>query len=249
MDPDDFQVQFGSSLYDGCTSYGVASDTEGNVFITTELAANLNAGYGYQYTIDKTTTASSSITDEVETSSTITLDDNNEVVLDEDGTVSGACVLSLDAMHTLINGVSTSNGEDANTNNMLLGALMGIQIQAGTKDLDGTLAAASTGATALCDVSTVANAQACIDWDDNFLAVIDSKRAELGAIQNRLESTISNQSNIAENVSDARSRIRDADYAEETANLSQQTIVQQASTTILTQANTRPQIALTLLGG
>ena len=78
---------------------------------------------------------------------------------------------------------------------------------------------------------------------------VDSCRADLGAVQNRMESTIRNQSNIAENQSDARSRIRDTDFAEETAALTQNTIIQQASQTILTQANQRPQIALSLLGG
>ncbi|HIV15968.1 MAG TPA: flagellin, partial [Candidatus Avisuccinivibrio pullicola] len=73
--------------------------------------------------------------------------------------------------------------------------------------------------------------------------------AELGAMQNRLESTIRNQSSISENTSDARSRIRDTDFAEESANLTQQNIIQQASQTILTQANQRPQIALSLLQG
>ena len=69
-----------------------------------------------------------------------------------------------------------------------------------------------------------------------------------GAIQNRLESSIRNQSNIATNESDARSRIRDADFAEESANLSQQSIIQQAAASMLMQANTRPQLALSLLG-
>jgi flagellin len=64
-----------------------------------------------------------------------------------------------------------------------------------------------------------------------------------------MESTIRNQENVAENVSDARSRIRDADYAEESANLAAQTILQQASTTVLTQANQRPSIAMSLLSG
>ena len=73
--------------------------------------------------------------------------------------------------------------------------------------------------------------------------------AALGALQNRMESTIRNQEVTHENVSDARSRIRDADYAEEASNLSAQNIIQQASTTVLTQANSRPQIALSLLGG
>ncbi len=98
-------------------------------------------------------------------------------------------------------------------------------------------------------VSTADFAQGTIAGIDKLINIVDTKRAELGAMQNRMESTIRNQSNVSENVSDARSRIRDADYAEETANLTAQTILQQASTTILTQANQRPQIATTLLGG
>ena len=98
------------------------------------------------------------------------------------------------------------------------------------------------------DVSTASSAQNVLAKIDRFIGYVDKKRGELGAVQNRLESTISNQSNIAENESDARSRIRDTDYAEEAANLSQQNIIQQAATSMLTQANSRPQIALSLLG-
>ena len=98
------------------------------------------------------------------------------------------------------------------------------------------------------DVSTASKAQATLESIDSFIGYVDQKRGEFGAVQNRLESTISNQSNIAENESDARSRIRDTDYAEEAANLSQQNIIQQAATSMLTQANSRPQIALSLLG-
>ena len=84
---------------------------------------------------------------------------------------------------------------------------------------------------------------------DNFIQAVDSKRAALGAIQKRMESTIRNQSSIAENESDARSRIRDTDFASETAALTQNQIIQQASQTILTQANRRRTVALNLLGG
>lgn len=98
------------------------------------------------------------------------------------------------------------------------------------------------------DVSTASKAQSVLADIDSFIGFVDKKRGEFGAVQNRLESTISNQSNIAENESDARSRIRDTDYAEEAANLSQQNIIQQAATSMLTQANSRPQIALSLLG-
>ena len=83
---------------------------------------------------------------------------------------------------------------------------------------------------------------------DKMIADVDGQRANLGAIQNRLESSIRNQSNVAANEADARSRIRDADFAEESANLSQQSIIQQAAASMLMQANTRPQLGLSLLG-
>lgn len=111
----------------------------------------------------------------------------------------------------------------------------------------------SSAATAQVDVSTasvstVANAQSMIDVLDTMISAVDSKRAELGAIQNRFGSTISNLSNITENVSSARARVRDADFAEETAKLTSSQILQQASSSILAQANQRPQTALSLLG-
>ena len=87
-----------------------------------------------------------------------------------------------------------------------------------------------------------------INLMDSAIAKVDGMRADLGALQNRLESSIRNQSNVAANEADARSRIRDADFAEESANLSQQSIIQQAAASMLMQANTRPQLGLSLLG-
>ena len=97
-------------------------------------------------------------------------------------------------------------------------------------------------------VTKAASAQKTLEHIDNFIQVVDSKRAELGAIQNRMESTIRNQASIAENEADARSRIRDTDFASETASLTANNIIQQASQTVLAQANQRPTIALSLLG-
>ena len=91
-------------------------------------------------------------------------------------------------------------------------------------------------------------AQTTLFQIDRFIDAVDSKRAAFGAIQNRMESTIRNQASISENESDARSRIRDTDFAMETAALTSNQIIQQASQTILTQANQRPTIALQLLG-
>ena len=99
------------------------------------------------------------------------------------------------------------------------------------------------------DVLTAAGASALLDDVDAAISAIGGLRADLGAIQNRFQSTIRNLSNISENVSAARSRIKDADFATETAELSRNQILQQASTTILAQANQRPQAALSLLGG
>jgi flagellin len=98
-------------------------------------------------------------------------------------------------------------------------------------------------------VSSQVGAQAVLAGMDALIAVVDKKRAELGAVQNRFQSTIRNQANIAENLSAAKSRIKDADFALETAKLTKNQILQQASQTILGQANQRPQAALSLLQG
>ena len=97
-------------------------------------------------------------------------------------------------------------------------------------------------------VLTEAQASAAMTSISEAISIIDAKRADLGALQNRFQSTIRNLSNISENVSAARSRIRDTDFAVETAELTRWQIIQQASTTILSQANQRPQSALSLLG-
>lgn len=104
------------------------------------------------------------------------------------------------------------------------------------------------GSVTTLNASQASTFEQAIGTIDTQLKYVDTARSKLGAAQNRLESTIRNQSSIAENLSDARSRIRDTDYAEEASNLSQQSIIQQAASSMLTQANARPQIALSLLG-
>lgn len=116
----------------------------------------------------------------------------------------------------------------------------------------GTLfAAASTGSTlasvAAINVSTVAGANSAIKVVDSALAQISDQRAALGAVQNRFESTVNNLQTSAENLSASRSRIQDADFAQETANLSRSQILQQAGTAMVAQANQLPQGVLALL--
>lgn len=98
------------------------------------------------------------------------------------------------------------------------------------------------------DIGTAQGAQSAIKRIDAALSSVTSARASMGALQNRFESTIANLMNVAENLTGARSRIQDADYAAETANLTKGQILQQAGTAMLAQANSMPQSVLSLLG-
>ena len=98
------------------------------------------------------------------------------------------------------------------------------------------------------DLSTAAGSQQALSVIDGALASIDDQRSDLGALQNRLSSTISNLGNIQENASAGRSRIMDVDFASETTNMTKQQILQQAGNAMLAQAKQLPQAALSLLG-
>lgn len=102
----------------------------------------------------------------------------------------------------------------------------------------------ATGST----VNTVSKALNMISQADNMLQSLNTMRANLGAVQNRFESVIRNGQNAAENLSASRSRIEDADFAQETARLTKFQILQQAGTSVLSQANSLPQSVLGLLG-
>ncbi|MFS1421999.1 flagellin [Shewanella sp. 10N.286.48.B5] len=97
------------------------------------------------------------------------------------------------------------------------------------------------------DISHAAGAQSAIATIDAAIGQIDSQRADLGAVQNRMNFTINNLSNVQANVTDARSRIQDVDFASETAQLTKQQILSQTSSAMLSQANQLPQTALSLL--
>ncbi|MGE6125402.1 flagellin [Aeromonas rivipollensis] len=163
-----------------------------------------------------------------------------------DGNYSGTFQVGADANQTIGFSLAQSGGF----------SISGIAKQAGTDVNLGTIIGTSIDMTTIfgggadgdINIGTQADAQAVLAATDLMLEVVDSKRAELGAVQNRLDSTIRNQANISENVSAARSRIRDADFATETANMTKQNILQQAASSILAQANQRPQSALSLLG-
>ena len=144
---------------------------------------------------------------------------------------------------TKFNGKSLINGAQA----------AGITFQVGANVTETmVVSVGSAGTTALgvnaTAVSTAALASTAMLNIDTALDSVSDIRANLGAYQNRFESLMANLSNVVENTSSARSRIMDADIAQETASLTKNAIMQQASTAILAQANQQPQIALQLLG-
>ena len=110
-------------------------------------------------------------------------------------------------------------------------------------------AASGGGSIASVQIATAAGAQRSLDIIDVALEQINAVRADLGAVNNRLDFTISNLANVVENTEASRSRIMDADFASETAALSRAQVLQQASQAILAQANARPQQVLQLLQG
>lgn len=161
--------------------------------------------------------------------------------------------LNKDGFLDLINGVNYDDGAGNSASygvvNSLVKDVFGFAL---SQPQPSDLTAVATGSTSYTgdmsvDISTYESAQKAIANIDKYIAYIDNARGDLGAIQNRMESAVRNQSNVMENTMDARSRIRDADFAQETSNLVSQNIVQQAAGSMLMQANQRPQIALSLL--
>lgn len=98
------------------------------------------------------------------------------------------------------------------------------------------------------DLTTVSNASAALATIDTAIDSVNSFRGSLGAVQNRLNSTVRSIAATSENLSGAESRIRDVDIARETADLTRNAILQQAAVSVLAQANVQPQLALSLLG-
>jgi flagellin len=121
----------------------------------------------------------------------------------------------------------------------------------GGNNITATGGSSALNSVEFIDISGVTSesSQSAVEVIDAALAQIDSNRAALGAVQNRFSHTISNLTNVQENVSASRSRIQDTDFAKETAVMTKNQILQQAGTSILSQANQIPQSAISLLGG
>lgn len=173
---------------------------------------------------------------------TLTASDGRDIAIAESGTgfVAGT------------NGLSITGGdfEDTLRGTISLSATDTIAIGGTQANIGFTAAgvAKDTLGVNSIDISSKSGAETAMKRVDSALASIDSIRGGLGAVQNRFESTISNLQNVSENLSAARSRILDADIAEETSAMTKNNILQQAGVSILAQANQAPQLALSLLG-
>jgi len=158
-----------------------------------------------------------------------------------------------DADSTVIGGEVTFDASEAfNISSSISGSASAGDTVGGTSLFSGDAGSANTStlsSVSQVDISTQTGANDAISVIDGAIAKVDTIRGDLGAVQNRFESTIANLNSVAENISAARSRIMDADFAAETANLTKAQILQQAGTAMLAQANTLPQAALTLLQG
>ncbi len=148
------------------------------------------------------------------------------------------------ATQTTFNGVALFDGSTASLD-LQVGSESGETI---TVTLEDSTAAGLGLSGGTFDLTTASNASAALDTLDTAIDTVSGFRGDLGGVQNRLQSVVRSISATAENLSGAESRIRDVDIALETADLTRNTILQQAALSVLAQANVQPQLALSLLG-
>jgi flagellin len=222
--------------------------TSGNVAVTVAAAstptasvAALSAAINAEYAAGRTSVVASGAS---ATNLTLTSDKFGSAVINYAETSAGTASVVVTTP-----GTAAADGS-GNTARGTLTLSSAASFTLGGADLAfGGLASASPSLTRLdtVNISTVAGANAAIAVLDGALSQVTSIRADLGAVQNRFSSTVSNLQATSENLSAARSRILDADFAQETAALTRAQILQQAGTAILSQANAIPQNVLSLL--
>jgi flagellin len=176
---------------------------------------------------------------------------NNAVSVDEldaSGTASGVPEALTTGQGSVITGDISFSVTDASLSYALFSSNgSGNITSATTSGAGGGSVTVSSTRVSDVDITSVSGANDALEIVDAALTQLDSQRADLGAVQNRFESVIANLSNVSENSAAARSRIRDADFAAETAELARAQILQQAGISVLAQANAQPQNVLALL--
>jgi flagellin len=211
---------------DGTALDLTAAGTDGTI-TGTEIAAAITASGVTGYTGVSGTSGTLSFTKT----------DGSNAVFVEGGTDAAA---DLATFRGIVASVVSSDGDLTIAGTAPANAGLTAEVITASGALVGTTIAAT-------DISTVAGANAAILSVDSALTTVNTSRASLGAIQNRFDSVVSSIQTTSENLSASRSRIRDADFAEETAALTRAQILQQAGVSILSQANSLPQNVLALL--
>ncbi|QYJ79881.1 flagellin [Shewanella acanthi] len=224
------------NVTDGTTSYAVDLT---NVKDNEELTKTINASSG-----------ETGVSAKLENGKvTITSSTGQDIGFTTTAGATGAMALT-NMSSGIANGTATVDGTAAATNtaagSVTLYSSSDFTVS-GAAELSTDTGGVFTGVNTI-NISTATGAQDAIAIIDGAISGIDSSRSDLGAVQNRMSFTISNLSNIQSNVTDARSRIQDVDFASETAELTKQQILSQTSSAMLAQANQLPQTALSLLG-
>ena len=250
------QLEYGAGVANGDTlTFDLSSRDENEAIIGSEVSFSVVISDTTSYTTLRdainAVSASTGITAELHATSGLTLTDSSGDDIAITNASEGGAAVALD----VTTADETVNLTTAGTDSTIVGGAVTFS-SASAFTVSGATAgevmdAASTSGTlssvAAISVATQTGANSALTVIDQALSFISSTRADLGAVQNRMESTISNLSNISENVSAARSRVQDADFAMETANLTRAQILQQAGTAMLSQANSAPQSVLSLL--
>ncbi|HBC24313.1 MAG TPA: flagellin [Pseudomonas sp.] len=235
MNTESLKGNYFETAFTGATA-GAASGGVGTVAITTSAAAG--GGTARTVTVDVALKAGDSAAVVTEKIAAAINDANLGIGISKDENGDWQAVIKADSE----GGIAVTNIGVFTNGTPATGAARAAQ------DLTGVTAVGPT-ANRVKDINidNAAGAQAAVLVIDDAIKQIDAQRAELGAVQNRFENTIANLQNIGENVSAAKGRIQDTDYAAETAALSKNQILQQAGTAILAQANQLPQAVLSLL--
>jgi flagellin len=178
----------------------------------------------------------------------LTASDGRNIVIAADGNnvealFSAFDITAVEAGDIAVGTVTITDDADFVVNTGIAAATHGMTITATTYQVSSATAIQAV------DISSQAGSESALQTIDQALSTIDTLRGDLGAVQNRFESTIANLMSVSENIAAAKSRILDADFAAETANLTKSQILQQAGLAMLSQANQVPQAALTLLQG
>lgn len=204
----------------GKTGVTATTNAAGTSLIFSQAAGNDLTLTGYTHSAAGTASLTGGITGQ-----TVTL---TQLVATDSARVTGTVSMFSDAGFTAASSVANANG-----------SVLGVAAN--------TTVAATAANVSTIDITSIANANTAIGIVDAALSQVNKMRADMGAVQNRFLATINNLQTASENLSAARSRIQDADFAAETATMTRNQILQQAGTAMLAQANALPNTVLTLL--